>query len=236
MYQLGAIKNAEQALTLYPDWQTVFYCGASIPPQVVTKLLERGAIVERVEEPESCLAMLWRFRAIHINDASFVVFRDTDSRLTQREAALVSQWMESSKDLHIIRDHPWHSEAIMGGMWGARAEKLRDKFMLVSPDPATASYGVDQEYLRRHVYRNQSLSRIIHDSVFVRELNSRFLAPADDGSFIGEVIGDDSRPESSARLELKMYRTQRRHRIKVQLSHFKKLVFYYLLDKVNRTD
>ena len=45
--------------------------------------------------------------------------RDLDSRPTRREVAAVEEWLDSSKAVHIMRDHPSHKAAIMAGMWGA---------------------------------------------------------------------------------------------------------------------
>ena len=45
------------------------------------------------------------------------------SRLTGREAAAVTDWLEQT-DLpwHVMRDNPNHGTEILGGMWGARMD------------------------------------------------------------------------------------------------------------------
>ena len=63
--------------------------------------------------------MFWRFLAAdHLSD--IVLSRDTDSRLNKREKAAVDEWLNSDKDFHIMRDHPYHATEILGGMWGCR--------------------------------------------------------------------------------------------------------------------
>jgi len=137
----------------------------------------------------------------------------------------VDEWLKTEKDLHIIRDHPNHTEAIMGGMWGAKAEKLRLKNNIIFPLDSKGRYGIDQEILRQHVYRDHNLSRLVHDSYFVRELNSRKLEPDRDGSFIGEVIGADGTPDFHSRELIRKYQSSKKLRTIVQLNNVRKIVF-----------
>ena len=45
--------------------------------------------------------------------------RDLDSRLSEREAAVVTEFLATKNaHLHVMRDHSAHSTQIMGGMWG----------------------------------------------------------------------------------------------------------------------
>jgi hypothetical protein len=224
-YILGAIENAKSIASIYPGWTGIFYCGASITNDAILRLRDNSAEVEQVQEPENSLSTLWRFRAIFRHDANRVLFRDTDSRLTIREALAVDDWLKTGKDLHIIRDHPNHTEAIMAGMWGAKADKLRLKENLFSPNHFNMTYGIDQEILRQHVYRDPNLSRLVHDSYFVRELHSRTLEPDSNGSFIGEAVGGDNNPDLRSRELIHKYRSSRKSRFLVQLRHLRKTVF-----------
>ena len=66
-----------------------------------------------------------------------ILSQRSDSRLTSREAAAVTEWLEESGlPFHILRDHPGHqygechqvstghilSPEILGGLWGARLD------------------------------------------------------------------------------------------------------------------
>ena len=53
-----------------------------------------------------------------------MVSRDLDSRLTDREVAAVTQWLDDPLQLpfHVMRDNPHHGTEILGGMWGARID------------------------------------------------------------------------------------------------------------------
>jgi hypothetical protein len=177
--------------------------------------------------------MLWRYRAIHLEDAEHVIFRDTDSRLSNREAQLVSTWLQSGKDLHIIRDHPNHTSAILGGLWGCEAKALRD---YLSPNvgdqtPGEAKYGFDQELIRLHVYRTRKLSRLIHDPIFARELGSVASPhhPAT-GEFLGEVFSADDVPDPLGRKEIQAFWGSRRRRLVVQFRAYRTIAFDFALD------
>ena len=64
---------------------------------------------------------VWRFLPVLDPGVEAVLSRDLDSRLTAREAAAVTQWLEeTSLPFHVMRDHPQHRTAIPAGMWGAR--------------------------------------------------------------------------------------------------------------------
>ena len=64
---------------------------------------------------------VWRFLPVLDPGVEAVLSRDLDSRLTAREAAAVTQWLEeTSLPFHVMRDHPQHRTAVPAGMWGAR--------------------------------------------------------------------------------------------------------------------
>ena len=41
MYTIGAIKNADLALDIYPDWVCRFYVGKSTPDEIILELTKR---------------------------------------------------------------------------------------------------------------------------------------------------------------------------------------------------
>jgi len=70
--------------------------------------------------------MLWRFLPLLDQLVDVVLVRDLDSRLSAREAAAVSDWLNATQfAVHVMRDHPSHSWPMLGGMWGARFESTR---------------------------------------------------------------------------------------------------------------
>ena len=63
--------------------------------------------------------MFWRFQPL--GDPTVEVFgsRDSDSFLSEREEASVRAWLRSGEQFHVMRDGPFHSIPVLGGLWGA---------------------------------------------------------------------------------------------------------------------
>ena len=129
MYNVGAIRNAESFRDAgFHDWTPRFYVGSDVPSKTIDEL--KGLSVEIVDmtgTPNDWQGMFWRFHGVNKEeDIDCIIFRDTDSRLTPREYEAVREWQHTDKCLHIMRDHPYHTEPIMGGMWGCKPSELID--------------------------------------------------------------------------------------------------------------
>ena len=121
MYNVGAVENAANAAELYPDWICRYYVGESVPNETLEKLASKANTeLIMVKSSNDWTGMFWRFFAV--DSADVVLFRDVDSRLTRREIHAVNEWLSSDKIIHIMRDHPYHTERIMGGMWGVHCK------------------------------------------------------------------------------------------------------------------
>jgi hypothetical protein len=59
--------------------------------------------------------MNWRYIPMIDEQVDRMLARDADSEINSREAAAVSQWLESRFTFHVMRDHPSHKREIMGG-------------------------------------------------------------------------------------------------------------------------
>jgi len=232
-YLYGAIKNADAVRLFYPGWTSVFYCGDDVPRSIRQRLIKQGAkVIDSTDLPDG-QGLLWRFQAAYLTDAVLVIFRDTDSRLSAREAGLVKEWADSGKDIHIIRDHPNHKEALMAGMWGARAASLRDKPGLFDAGNLKIGYGLDQEILRRTIYRDKGLSRMIHDSIFLREVDSISPPlPETQEGFIGESYSENDTPDVGARGQLDLFRASAIFRFKTRAMNFIKALRDFMKDLV----
>jgi protein O-GlcNAc transferase len=170
LYCRGAIKNAELATQIYPDWICKFYCGESVDTSCVKELSQmENCEVNMMGEDGSWKSMFWRFSAADSDDV--IISRDVDSRLNDRERVAVEEWLNSDKDFHIMRDHPWgHRHIILGGMWGARNGILRGVNKMIEgyhshPD-FIDDYMVDQNFLRDYIYPSVSTKSMVHDPFF----------------------------------------------------------------------
>ena len=206
LYLCGAIENTRLALALFPQWQVAFYVGSSVPMQTRDELLKLGAKVIEVSGPEDASAMFWRYRGLGQNDVERVIFRDVDSRLTAREKIIVEEWMVSSASLHIIRDHPFHTIPILGGLWGIQGERSLDLAANVferHQGQFGSEYGSDQKFLAQHIYPIFRRDSIAHDAFysFTGE-NKRGIPDRKNGEFIGERITCQGQPDLNLRKAL----------------------------------
>ena len=159
---VNAIINCLLIPKIYPGWVARFYVDDTIPP-CIDQLLRTFEHVEVVVMPRhrASEAMLWRF--LPASDPAYdtvMISRDADSWVSSREKACVDQWLESKKNFHIIRDHCYHSQKIMGGMWGLRNNIISDMNVGVAEFSKDQTY--DQGFLADRIYPNITHDLMVH--------------------------------------------------------------------------
>lgn len=191
-YLIGAEKNAILAKEIYPDWQTWFY----VEEGTKVSLEDKADRVIYYKSESGTDGAFQRFRPMLERDVSVFISRDTDSRLSDREAEAVSAWLASDKQFHAMRDHQAHVWPVMAGMWGAKRYGLANlEFLydnLVTYKQAT--YFDDQKGLAQ-IYSGLSSLFLEHDD-FGRFAGIPFPKhnPIKFGSFVGERITIYDRP------------------------------------------
>jgi hypothetical protein len=175
-----------------PGWKVVVYSGKSVPESLLLDLASSGILVVRVDGEEDLSATAWRFRATLIPGVTAVLFRDTDSVISAREAREVKLWLDSESEVHVIRDHPFHSSAILAGLCGVRGEAKSAVAKEIKSWRWGSHYGCDQDFLAEIVYQDFSSSMFLSASFhsheqpsinsFATGLRSRV------GAFCGESI------------------------------------------------
>lgn len=134
MYCMGAIRNLELRDLLYPEWTFRYYIDDSVPDNIVKTLKRKGAEIVNMTNvtipgtDKKYPGMFWRFLPFNDNNVDVFIVRDSDSRINVREALAVNEWLQSEKQLHVMRDHPHHKYKILGGMWGFNSNKGRPNF------------------------------------------------------------------------------------------------------------
>ena len=191
-YTVGAIENAKLVNKIYEGWTARFYCGKSVPENIINELksLENTEVI-LMNEQGNWTGMFWRFMACE--DSDIMVSRDTDSRISFREKHAVDEWIASDKDFHIMRDHPYHNVPILGGMWGCRNGILSNIRELVDRYNKGDFWQTDQNFLREVVYDKVKESSIIHDSYFNFEITKRlFPTKRINREFVGDVFDENN--------------------------------------------
>lgn len=103
------------------------------------------------------------------------IVRDTDARLSGREADAVEEWIESGIPFHVMRDNAAHNVPILGGMWGSIpglipdfANKIRGWMQTIQgnkDNPRGRYHDTDQQFLWNVVWpvvRNNCLAHGIN--------------------------------------------------------------------------
>jgi len=165
LYTVNAIKNCEIAKNIFPDWTCRFYLNNSVPPNIIKHLSENNAELVYMNGDQD-YGMLWRFNAASDNTVDIMISRDTDSHLSIRDKAAVDEWLNSDKNVHIMRDHSFHSVHIMAGMWGVRNKilpnmsELISNFLLQYP---IKTKQIDQNFLQKIIYPKIIDTALVHD-------------------------------------------------------------------------
>jgi len=119
-YLVGIYGNIELTRLFYPGWYVYIYFDNTVPLEFINKYIEESDIKLIDMSGRNLPGMFWRFLPYDDLEVELFIVRDLDSRITMREAVAVFEWIKSKKELHIMRDHPYHVSKILGGMWGLK--------------------------------------------------------------------------------------------------------------------
>ncbi len=188
VYNVGAIRNAELAKEIYPDWICRFYYGRSTLNETLEKLksFDNVELID-MEVDGDWTGMFWRFYPASDNDVDITIVRDCDSRLNMREKYAVEEWLNSDKGFHIMRDHPAHGTEILGGMWGSKKGAIKNMKLLIDEYIKGNFWQVDQNFLREKIYPIVRLDSIVHDDYFE---NKPFPKPRENKTFVGQAFNE----------------------------------------------
>ncbi|MHA2063136.1 MAG: hypothetical protein ACXABY_02025 [Candidatus Thorarchaeota archaeon] len=196
-YLVGAVKNAELAQKIYPDWLCKFYVGYSVYEDEDYSVVDQlesmdNVIVVCMLEPGDWRGMFWRFcNNDGFEDVDVWISRDCDSRLSEREAAAVQAWLDGPKLIHVMRDHPHHTTPILGGMWGVKKDALPDLEEQIKAWNQEDRWQTDQEFLRDVIWPANYHKVLAHDDWcrFPMAHTLPFPTPRDGDNFVGAIVG-----------------------------------------------
>jgi len=185
-YTVGAIKNAELAKKIYPEWRCRFYIANDVPYSIIMNLsiYDNVDIVE-MDRPGDWTSMFWRFLPASEENVEVMISRDTDSRLNLREKSAVEEWLNSEKGFHIMRDHPWHKFSVLGGMWGVKSGILPNMKDLIDNFSQQDQYGTDYNFFNQVVMPIVKDDCLIHDEFFEK---NPFPEVREQYEFVGKVF------------------------------------------------
>lgn len=188
-YTVGAIKNIELAKQHYPEWICRFYCDNVVPKDIkdTIKNNDNCELVE-VDVTGDWKFTTNRFLPFSETGVEYVISRDTDSRISEREVAAVEYWIQSGKDAHIMKDHPYHGGfPMLAGMIGIKGGVIKNVSALLSLYKNQEQYHYDQIFLAKFIYPFIEDSVIIHDEFFN---NEPFPTKRQGLDFVGQVFDE----------------------------------------------
>lgn len=202
VYTVGALRNAELARELYPDWTCVFYCSRTVPIDTINKLSSADNVLVRdIQEDGDRRSAVCRFFPAEEDGVEYMISRDCDSRLSMREVLAVNDWINKGTDLHIMRDHPYHGgHPMLAGMWGVRGGVLKgitDAASNFVRELDGAYKNQDQDFLASWVWsklERKEISATIHDPIFLKWSFPEGAKRGDENggvSFVGQVFDEN---------------------------------------------
>jgi len=112
-YRKGLLKNIEIIHQYYPSWDIVVYTS----PDCMDFIKSDVKIIPTGDSGYANL--LYRFKPLFDN-YDIVCVRDADSRVHERDRWCIQDFIVSPFTAYTIRDHPFHTYPIMGGLFGIK--------------------------------------------------------------------------------------------------------------------
>ena len=162
-YLEGAIKNADLAQKIFPDWKCKFFIDNSVPDFYIKKLSGFSNSEVIIISNTKAFGMFWRFYPMFESEDNVVISRDVDSRLSHREYKCINEWLTSEKKYSIIRDHDRHYDwPILGGMWGVKGKLDAKIAPIMDIYAAHHIYSIDQVFIRDQIWKYAKDDSFIH--------------------------------------------------------------------------
>lgn len=189
-YIIGAKRQVELAEKYYPDWKVRIYTD---DPFNLDDL--RGKVDMR-KISDGTYGMFWRFLPMFESEDNIVMVRDSDSRITVREAKCVEEWLNSDKSFHTFKDHDAHYEfPIIGCAFGYKGAFDNDTLRIMINFMNQHKYYLsDQYFLRDYIWPLIKDDTLLHsmteDGWFAetrKQLKNRF-------SFCGNGYDENDMP------------------------------------------
>ena len=176
---------------LFPDWIIRVYVSDDLPVDVIKKFRDyRCEIVIMKAKGIDFRYTFWMYLVLDDQSVSHALIRDIDSIASKREKLMVDQWLNTNYILHIIRDHPDHTDLIMGGLFDRHFDPFFSVKKAMLKFKKVNKLGVDQQFLRL-LYKHYLPNILVHDIFKRYSIEDPIIIPHQEiDSFIGEINSD----------------------------------------------
>jgi hypothetical protein len=180
---------------IFSDYKKIFFIENLVENVEFSKKIESlGCLVINIDIEDTPIknGVFWRFLAYdNLENGDIILFRDVDSPPSIRELNFVNEWINSSKQFHIIRDGCNHLWPIMAGMFGIKKSGNFSFYELITNniDQISFDYLSDQIFLSTHIYPLTINNSIVHDSY--NNFESYTINTPKSREFIGKSVNKD---------------------------------------------
>jgi len=195
-YYNGLLENLKLISTHFPEWSVFIYLGNDVSDAFQTKLQENRQVRLRQTTQSGSILMMHRFLAIDEPGVTCMIVRDADSRVHFRDRHAIQEFLNAPQIAHAIRDHPYHTIEILGGLWGLKSCDV-SMTKLVKPHLTTEwGFGKDQMFLRSELYPLIKERLLVHTSQTYRysesEVHAQFPWSFSEACYCGKAEGNHS--------------------------------------------
>ena len=161
-----------------------------VPGNIIAKLKQLPVQLVFINTQNISLdPSLWPLLAVDDPTVDYLLVRKPTSRLCDRDAAVVTDWLGSGKIVHVIKDHPAHSSSeIVPGLWGAQAKELRDILQVPMSDILGTSQN-ESQFLDQVLWPLVSNYTLHHDSVTCAKGSKPFPVAREEREYLGRDFG-----------------------------------------------
>lgn len=198
-YTKGMIANCQLIKERFPSARIIIFLANDVPAHYGEQLSTFSNVtIKHVERKRGLQNSYDRFEVMDEPDIDIVFFRDADSRVNERDACCIEDFINDSRALHIIRDHAWQTNLISAGMFGLRKSlfpynmgELMKTWLSKHTD---VGYGSEERFLAHMIYPQLRHSMLVHDRShrYRHELTVPFRSPIINSDFIGQTHDIDA--------------------------------------------
>jgi GR25 family glycosyltransferase involved in LPS biosynthesis len=212
-YCRGLVENLKIIRRDLPDYEAWIVAAEDVPANYLAAFAELGGKVTLRSEPPGPQYMFFRFLPIDDARVEIMFSRDADGRINKRDVWCVREFERSERRFHVIRDHYFHKNRVMGGTFGMKRgalplpmAKLQAAFLATrtAAGKMKEGYGVDEAFLGENVYPRVKRDLLLHTNVwrFKDEANAgRRIELPDSDDFVGNVYDFDGGGQEARRFD-----------------------------------
>lgn len=192
-YLIGLEENIKIINEILPDFFIFIYLGNDVDENLFNNY--KNTFIRKIDLNDAELMIYRCFTLDFYPDIDISFSRDADSLINKRDIFLMNEFIKSSQSFHIIRDHYFHKNKIMGGTFGMKRTDLNfkneyDSWKLLN-NINKIGYGSDERFLREVIYDKIKNNSLIHSNIvgYLHEKITLIDIPLENEyDFIGNII------------------------------------------------